>query len=76
MVEGKCCPYYLYEEPLFLLCEGGKVRFADFQHRRDYVYTYCSSANGCKKCTIFKAITKADKRIEKKQLKDASCEQH
>lgn len=65
MPKDFCCPYYLWEEPLCIFCEGGKVRFRDFAHRRDYVYTYCAAAPGWEVCTVAAAVTKSYERSDK-----------
>ena len=60
-----CCPYYLWEEPLCVYCEGGKLRFRDIAHRRDYVYRYCAAVKGFEACSVAAAITKSYERSEK-----------
>ncbi|HWP80351.1 MAG TPA: hypothetical protein VN446_06870 [Candidatus Acidoferrum sp.] len=59
-----CCPYYLYEGPLCVFCEGGKMRFRDFPHRRDYIYAYCAAVPGWEGCTVAQGITKSYERSD------------
>lgn len=65
MPKSYCCPYYLWEEPLCIYCEGGKLRFRDIAHRRDYVYTYCAAVPGFEACSVAATITKSFERSEK-----------
>lgn len=81
MPKSYFCPYYLWEEPLCVYCEGGKLRFRDFAHRRDYVYTYCAAVKGFEACSVAGAITKSYERSEsragkgehKNALREGAC---
>ena len=47
-----CCPFYQWEEPRCVHCEGGVVRFPDKEARSSYIDKYCSANPQWQNCTI------------------------
>ena len=66
------CPYYKYErkDQLKLSCEIGRLHFRSNDHRRWYVYRFCASPDGWKKCTICQGLNYDYEREEKEKWRD------
>ena len=58
------CPFYQWEEPLGVHCEGGCVRFPDKKTRTEFLDQYCSANPAWEKCSIASALQKYYERME------------
>ncbi|MBE5851328.1 MAG: hypothetical protein E7298_14615 [Lachnospiraceae bacterium] len=53
-----CCPYYCYDAPRAVKCEGGRVELPDRAAARDYFGQYCASVEGWRRCTVARAMSR------------------
>lgn len=51
------CPFFQQDRGNNRIsCEGGSLRFPDRVARREFVYTYCASFEGCKACPLNRSL--------------------
>ena len=66
------CPFFTWDERLAVHCEGGRIRFPDWDARQAYTGQYCAceglltgfNANGWKRCTVARNLLRYYERTE------------
>ncbi len=50
------CPFFKWDEPQAVRCEGGRLAFPDRQTTRDFTGRYCAGERGWKYCGIARVL--------------------
>jgi len=60
------CPFFKWDEPLCVHCEGGKQQFPDKMAAQEYAEKYCANLEGWQHCTIAANLMRYYERQEAK----------